>query len=399
NKTRGKIIIDGNGAAALGAMFAGVTVVTWYPITPSSSLAEQLTDYMSKYRIDPETGKANFAILQAEDELASIGMVLGAGWAGARAMTCTSGPGISLMAEFAGLAYYAEIPAVIYDVQRVGPSTGMPTRTMQGDLLFASTLSHGDTQHIMLFPHSPKEIFEMSQDAFDLAERFQTLVFVMSDLDLGMNQWMSEPFDYPQKPLDRGKVLNADDLEKVQEFARYKDVDGDGIPYRTLPGTHHPKAPYFTRGSGHTEYATYTENPVEFSKVMDRLKKKFDTAREHVPAPEIETNAGASIGVIAYGTSHWSVEEARDLLQRKHGLETSYFRVRAFPFNHQLSEFIDQHDKIYVVDQNRDAQMLKLMRMELNGQQIDKLHSVHTYDGMPISTDYIVSQILSQENQ
>ncbi|MDQ7051795.1 MAG: 2-oxoacid:acceptor oxidoreductase subunit alpha [candidate division KSB1 bacterium] len=398
NKTANKILIDGNGAAALGCMFAGVQVITWYPITPSSSLAEQLSDYMTRYRMDPESGKATFAILQAEDELAAIGMVLGAGWAGARAMTATSGPGISLMAEFAGLAYYAEVPGVIFDVQRVGPSTGMPTRSMQGDTLFVALLSHGDTQHIMLFPNSPEEIFDMSIEAFDLAEHLQTLIFVMSDLDLGMNMWMANPFQYPQKPMNRGKVLSAEDLEKIQEWGRYKDIDGDGIPYRTLPGTHHPKAPYFTRGSGHTEYARYTEDPVEFTKVLARIKKKYDKARDILPAPAIDRKPNAKIAFISYGTSHWPVEESRDVLRSEYGIETSYLRIRAYPFSKQVQEFIDAHDRVYVVEQNRDAQMLKLMRMEFTPEQIAKLRSIHSYDGLPMSSEFLVNHFLEQEN-
>ncbi len=397
NKTENKILIDGNGAAALGCMFAGVQVVTWYPITPSSSLAEQLSDYMTRYRMDPETGKATFAILQAEDELAAIGMVLGAGWAGARAMTATSGPGISLMAEFSGLAYYAEVPGVVFDVQRVGPSTGMPTRSMQGDVLFTAVLSHGDTQHIMLFPNSPEEIFDMSLEAFDLAEHLQTLIFVMSDLDLGMNMWMSDPFQYPQKPMNRGKVLSAEDLEKIQDWGRYKDVDGDGIPYRTIPGTHHPKAPYFTRGSGHTEYARYTEDPVEFTKVLDRIKKKYEKARDILPAPVIEQDSNARIAFISYGTSHWPVVESRDILRNEHGIETNYLRLRAYPFNKQVQDFIDAHDRVYVVEQNRDAQMLKLMRMEFTPEQIAKLRSIRSYDGLPMSSEHLLTHFFEQE--
>jgi len=283
--TRGKILIDGNSAAALGAMFAGVTVVTWYPITPSSSLGETLTEYMKRYRVDPETGKATFAIVQAEDEIAAIGMALGAGWAGARSMTATSGPGISLMTEFVGFGYYTEIPVVIFDVQRVGPSTGLPTRTMQGDVLSLAFLSHGDTQHILLFPNSVKECFSMGIEAFDLAEEFQTPVFVMSDLDLGMNNWMADPFPYPERPIARGKVLTAEDVERLGRFERYHDVDGDGIPYRTLPGTNHPKAAYFVRGSGHDETALYTERPDDYVKNMDRLNRKFATASRRVRGP------------------------------------------------------------------------------------------------------------------
>src|SRR3954447_17287651 len=288
NKTQGKIIIDGNAASALGCVFAGCTVLSWYPITPSSSLAENMIEYLKRFRIGPD-GKATFAVVQAEDELAAIGMVIGASWAGARAMTTTSGPGISLMSEFAGLSYYAEIPAVVWDIQRVGPSTGLPTRTSQADILSTAFLSHGDTKHIMLFPSSPHECFEIAMVAFNLAEQFQTIVFVMSDLDLGMNNWMSDPFPYPDKPIDRGKVLSKEDLDKLGGFGRYKDVDGDAIGYRTLPGTQHPAAAYFTRGSGHNAQANYSERPEDYESNMERLNRKFDHARTLVPAPVIET--------------------------------------------------------------------------------------------------------------
>src|SRR5690348_8719966 len=313
DKTSGKIIIDGNSAAALGCMFAGVTVVAWYPITPSSSLVETLIDYMKRFRIGAD-GKATFAIVQAEDELAAIGMVLGAGWAGARAMTSSAGPGISLMAEFVGLAYYAEVPGVIWDIQRVGPSTGLPTRTSQGDILSTAFLSHGDTKHILLIPSSVSECFDMAQDAFNLAEQYQTLVFVMSDLDLGMNNWMSEPFKYPEKPINRGKVLTKEDLDRLGSFQRYKDVDGDGIGYRTLPGTDHPAAAYFARGSGHNEKAQYSERPDDYEKNMERVNRKFETARSFVPRPEVVSNGKTKVGIIAYGTSHWAITESRDQL-------------------------------------------------------------------------------------
>src|SRR5216684_2605156 len=308
NATAGKIIIDGNSAAALGCMFAGCTVVTWYPITPSSSLVETMIEYMKEYRIGPD-GKATFAIVQAEDELAAIGMVIGAGWAGARSMTATAGPGVSLMAEFTGLAYYVEIPAVIWDIQRVGPSTGLPTRTSQGDVLSVAFLSHGDTKHIMLFPCSVSECFTMAQDAFDLAEHFQTPVFVMSDLDLGMNNWMSDPFPYPEKPIDRGKILSKADIEKAGSFSRYKDVDGDGIGYRTLPGTEHPAAAYFARSSGHNEKGQYSERPIDYENNMERLNRKFETARSFVPRPEVVSNGKSKIGMIAFGTTHWAITE------------------------------------------------------------------------------------------
>src|SRR6478672_2062681 len=350
DKTQGKVIIDGNSAAALGCVFAGVTMMSWYPITPSSSLAEGVIEYLKRFRITPE-GKATFAVVQAEDELAAIGMVMGAGWAGARAMTTTSGPGISLMSEFAGLAYYAEIPAVVWDIQRVGPSTGLPTRTSQGDILSTALLSHGDTKHIMLFPTSPHECFEMAMDAFNLAEKFQTPVFVMSDLDLGMNNWMSDPFPYPDKPIDRGKVLSKEDLDKLGGFGRYKDVDGDAIGYRTLPGTDHPGAAYFARGSGHNEKSAYSERPDDYEKNMERINRKFETARSHVPRPEVHTGK-SKVGIIAYGTSHWALIEARDQLRKEYNAEVDYLRIKAFPFTREVHEFIEQHERVYVVEQN-----------------------------------------------
>src|SRR5690348_11522903 len=339
DKTAGKIIIDGNSAAALGCMFAGCTVVTWYPITPSSSLVETMIEYMKEYRITPD-GKATFAIVQAEDELAAIGMVIGAGWSGARAMTATAGPGISLMAEFAGLAYYAEIPGVIWDIQRVGPSTGLPTRTSQGDILSTAVLSHGDTKHIMLIPCSAEECFSMAQDAFELAEQFQTLVFVMSDLDLGMNNWMADPFKYPEKPIQRGKVLSKEDLERLGGFARYKDIDGDGVGYRTLPGTDHPGAAYFVRGSGHNEKSQYSERPDDFERNMERIHRKFETSRGFVPRPEIMGSGRSKVGIIAYGTSHWAILESRDQLRKEYTLDVDYLRLRAFPFTHEVHDFI-----------------------------------------------------------
>src|SRR5512133_615838 len=315
NETAGKIIIDGNAACALGAMFAGVTVVTWYPITPSSSLVETLIGYMRRFRMDPETGKATYAIVQAEDELASIGMAPGGGWAGARSMTATAGPGVSLMSEFIGLGYYAEVPTVVFDVERVGPSTGLPTRTQQGDLLSTALLSHGDTKHPMYFPSSPEECFSMSVDAFNFAEQFQTPVFVMTDLDLGMNNWMADPFEFPEAPIKRGKVLDAEDLEKLGGFERYKDVDGDGVGYRTLPGTNHPAASYFTRGSGHNEKAQYTEREDDYINNMDRLAHKFEVMRKHVPPPEVQPAPDAKIGIVCAGTSHYAAAESRDQLQ------------------------------------------------------------------------------------
>jgi 2-oxoglutarate ferredoxin oxidoreductase subunit alpha len=394
--TEGKIIIDGNAACALGAMFAGVTVVTWYPITPSSSVVEQLIDYLKKYRIEQD-GKANFAVVQAEDELAAIGMVLGAGWAGARSMTATSGPGISLMAEFTGLGYFAELPGVIFDIQRVGPSTGLPTRTAQADLLSIAVLSHGDTKHPILLPASVKECFEFSGAAFDLAEQLQTPVFVLSDLDLGMNNWMSEPFDYPEKPLNRGKVLTAEDLKKLGEFGRYKDVDGDAIPYRTLPGTDHPKASYFTRGSGHNEKALYSERPEDYQNLMERLARKFDTARAMVPAPVVVQTGKSKVGIIAFGTSDFAVNESRDQLKKEYGVEADYLRLRAWPFNRDVHDFVASHDRIYVVEQNRDAQMLSLLKLDLPAVEITKLRSVRHFNGLPIDARSVTDEIVLQE--
>src|SRR5918911_1212825 len=370
NETAGKILIEGNAAAAIGCMMAGVTVVAWYPITPSSSLCESLIGYMKKYRVDKETGKATFAIVQAEDEIASLGMVIGASWAGARSMTATAGPGISLMGEFAGLAYYAETPAVIFDVQRVGPSTGLPTRTAQGDLLSTAFLSHGDTKHLMIIPSSVEECYTMAQEAFDLAEQFQTPVFVMMDLDLGMNNWMSDGFKYPDKPINRGKLLTKETLKRIGEWGRYKDVDGDGIPYRTIPGDGMPA--YFTRGSGHNAKGQYSERPDDYVDNMDRLARKFETARQWVPRPEIDIVRDAKIGVIGYGTSHWAILESRDQLREETDVKTSYFRLRAYPFTEELVRFIDAHDRVYVVEQNRDAQLLQLMRLELSPERIAK---------------------------
>ncbi|TAM79552.1 MAG: 2-oxoacid:acceptor oxidoreductase subunit alpha [Acidobacteria bacterium] len=397
--TRGKIIIDGNAAAALGAMFAGVTVCTWYPITPSSSLAESLASYMKRYRMDPVTGKATFAIVQAEDELAAIGMAMGAGWAGARAMTATSGPGISLMAEFVGLGYYAEIPAVIFDIQRTGPSTGLPTRTQQGDILKNAFLSHGDTRHLMLLPASVEECFSMAVEAFDLAEEFQTPVFVMSDLDLGMNNWMSDPFPYPAKPMNRGKVLNAKDLERLGGFERYRDVDGDGIGYRTLPGTKHPKAAYFTRGSGHNERAIYSERPEDYVNNMDRLSRKFETARKRMPGPVLQESDGAEIGIIAYGSTHWAIVESLDQLRQEYDLPVSYCRIRAFPFSERIMDFIRRYQRVYVVEQNRDGQVYELLRIEADAEDIPKIHSIRHYKGVPIDARSVTDEIVSQEGK
>ncbi len=398
DKTSGMIIIDGNSAAAMGAMFAGVTVVTWYPITPSSSLVEGLIDYMKEYRIGPD-GKATFAIVQAEDELAAIGMVLGAGWAGARSMTATAGPGISLMSEFAGLGYYVEIPGVIWDIQRVGPSTGLPTRTAQGDISFVARLSHGDTHHPMLLPATVSECFTMAGDAFDLAEQLQTPVFVLSDLDLGMNNWMAEPFAYPEGPQKRGKVLTAEDLNRLGGFARYKDVDGDGIGYRTLPGTNHPNSAWFARGSGHNEKSQYSERPDDYTHNLDRLARKFETARTLVPKPEMARNAGNDVGIIAYGTSHHALVETLDQLEKEYGIKADYIRLRAYPFTPETHDFISKHKRVYVVDQNRDGQMLQLLKLDIAGEDIPRLRSVRHYNGLPIDARSITDDIVSQEGR
>jgi len=396
DKTEGKIIIDGNSACALGSMFAGVTVLTWYPITPASSVGESLADYMKRYRIDPETGKATYAIVQAEDELAAVGMAIGAGWTGARAMTSTSGPGISLMSEFVGLAHFTEIPIVIFDIQRVGPSTGLPTRTSQGDINSLYYLSHGDTRHVVLFPASMKECFEFAGEAFDLAEQLQQPIFVASDLDLGMNNWMSEPFDYPEKPLDRGKVLTADDLERLGEFARYKDVDGDAIPYRTLPGTDHPLSAYFVRGSGHNEYARYTERPEDYVNLMDRLAKKMETAKTMIPEPIVEYQEGEEIGIITYGSTDVPMLECREQLRSEHGIEVNYMRIRALPFTSHLKEFVGRCKRVYSVEQNRDGQMGDLIRLEVEGDQ-NKIVKILHYQGLPLDARFITSQVIAHE--
>ena len=396
NRTAGKIIIDGNAAAGMGAVFAGVTVVAWYPITPSTSVVEATADLLKKFRVTPE-GKATFAVVQAEDELAAIGMVLGAGWAGARSMTATSGPGISLMAEFSGLGYYAEIPGVIFDVQRTGPSTGMPTRTSQADLLSVTFLSHGDTKHIVLLPGSVKECFELGYAAFDLAERLQTPVFVLSDLDLGMNNWMSDPFDYPSTPLDRGKVLTAEDLDRLGGFARYRDVDGDGIGWRTLPGTQHPKAAYFTRGSGHNDAAAYTEKPDEYVVVMDRLARKFENARKLVPGPVTVRDGSSKIGFLAYGSTDFALRESLDQIEKEYGQDVDYMRIRAYPFAHEIHDFVASHERVYVVEQDRDAQLASLLKLDLPADQVTKLRSILHYNGLPLDARTVTEEFATKE--
>ena len=393
----GKVLVEGNQAAALGALMGGVTVAAWYPITPSSSLCEYLIAYTDRFRIDPKTGEKRIAIVQAEDELAAVGMAIGAGWAGARAMTSTSGPGISLMAEFAGLGYYAEVPVVIFDIQRIGPSTGLPTRTSQGDVGFAYTLSHGDTKHLVLLPGTVEECYEFAREAFDYADRFQTPVFVLSDLDLGMNLWMTPEFNYPDKPFDRGKVLSKDDLERLRgEWARYADVDRDGVPYRTLPGTDHPAAGYFTRGSGHDEHARYTESAEAYAANMDRLSRKFETARGALPAPVIDESTKSPVGLIAFGSTHAAVVEARQALEAARR-PVDYLRVRALPLSPQVVEFVSRHERVYVVEQNRDGQIYDLIRLALPPALVERVHSIRHYDGQPIPADAIIEPLLESE--
>jgi 2-oxoglutarate ferredoxin oxidoreductase subunit alpha len=384
----GKILIDGNTAAGLGALYHGIQLLAWYPITPSSSLADAVTEYAPKVRKDPDTGQATYAIIQAEDELAAIGMVIGAGWAGARAMTSTSGPGISLMSEFVGLSYFAEIPAVIWDIQRMGPSTGLPTRTSQGDILSTYYLGHGDTHHIILFPANPAECFEFAGEAFDLAERMQTTVFVLSDLDLGMNNWISEPFKYPEKPLDRGKILTAEDLETLGgSWGRYKDVDGDGIPFRTLPGNTHKMAAYFTRGTGHNEYAGYSERAEDWESNLFRLRRKFDTARQLVPTPIIDKVTGAKVGIISLGSNDPAVQEGRDRLAAS-GVPTSYLRLRALPITESVRDFIHEHDIVFVVENNFDGQLCKIL-IDEERTAATKLISAAHCTGLPLSARWI----------
>jgi 2-oxoglutarate ferredoxin oxidoreductase subunit alpha len=393
NLTGDKILIDGNAACGLGAVYGGATVVAWYPITPSTSVVEAFEKYAKKMRVDKETGKNNFAIVQAEDELAAIGMVIGANWNGARSFTATSGPGLSLMNEFLGLAYFAEIPSVLIDVQRTGPSTGMPTRTQQSDILLAAYASHGDTKHVLLFPATPKECFEMTAGSFDLAEQLQTPIIMMSDLDLGMNDHMSEPFKWDDKrKYNRGKVLNAEELEEIPLFGRYLDVDGDGIPYRTIPGTHPTKGSFFTRGTSRDEYAAYTEDGTVYAHNMDRLLKKWGTAKNTVPAPYLyQLENKSPYGIVFFGTSTYSAEEAMDIMKQEN-MSFDAMRLKAFPFNKTVEDFINAHEKIFIIEQNRDAQMRSLLINELNADP-QKLIPVLNYDGMPITAFTIMTQI------
>lgn len=394
---KGKIIVDGNAAAALGAVFGGVSVITWYPITPSSSLAEAAENYLKRFRIDPETGKASFAIIQAEDELASIGMAIGAGWAGARAMTTTAGPGMSLMSEFVGLAHFAEIPVVLIIVQRMGPSTGLPTRTSQGDFVSAATLSHGDTNHPMLIPATPEECFEFSAKAFDVAERIQAPVFVMMDLDLGMNYWAADKFEYPDWDMDRGKILSEEDIERLEgDWGRYRDIDGDGIAYRTLPGNRHPQAAYFTRGTGHDPDANYSEREDDWIRNMSRIRNKMIGARRWLPEPIIEHNPAAEIALVAAGTSHEPVRESRNQLLHEYGVETAYCRLRGWPLSIEVEHFVAQFPRVYVIDQNRDAQLRALLRRQFP-EIYDRLRSVCYFGGMPLDARTITDAIIEEE--
>jgi 2-oxoglutarate ferredoxin oxidoreductase subunit alpha len=395
--TDGLMLIEGNQAAALGCIMAGCTVAAWYPITPSSSLCENLIAYADRFRLDPASGEKRIAIVQAEDELAAVGIAIGAGWAGARAMTSTSGPGLSLMAEFSGLAYYSEVPVVIFDIQRIGPSTGLPTRTSQGDVGFAYTLSHGDTRHLVLLPGNVEECYEFAQAAFDLADSFQTPVFVLSDLDLGMNLWMTPEFKYPETRFQRGKVLSVEDLERLHgDWGRYRDVDGDGVPYRTLPGTQHDAAGYFTRGSGHDEEARYTESAEVYARNMDRLARKFETARASMPEPVVDSSAGAPVGLIAYGSTHHAIVEARDLLGER-GLAVDYLRLRGLPLARSIADFVAAHERVYVVEQNRDGQIYDLLRLDLPPDLVGRVRSIRHYDGQPIPAEAITRPLLELE--
>ena len=395
NKTEGMIMADGNTAAAIGSVFGGVQFTAWYPITPASSLAEAMNDYLPMLR-KREDGKHTYAVVQAEDELAAIGMAVGAGWSGLRSMTSTSGPGLSLMTEFAGLAYYAEVPVVIWDVQRIGPSTGLPTRTSQADLSFTVGMGHGDSDSIVLLPGNINECFTFGWQAFDIAERMQAPVFILSDLDIGMNQWMSRPFEYPPTPMDRGKILWEKDLEEIKgNWGRYLDKDGDGIPYRTVPGNKHMTSAYFTRGTGHDEYARYTEDSATFHDNMERLKRKYETAKQFLPKPVVDETNGAKTGIIAYGSTESAINEARDQLAVDHGMKTNFMRVRSFPFTPEVDEFVRKHDQIFVVEMNRDGQLHQLLSLA-NPESATRLISVAYGDGMPASANWIRKGILAK---
>lgn len=395
--TENAILVDGNTAGALGSIYGGMHFVSWYPITPATSLPEAMLAYAPKLRVDPETGKHTYVIIQAEDELAALGMVVGAGWAGLRAMTATSGPGLSLMAEYTSLAYFAEIPLVIWVVQRVGPSTGLPTRTAQGDINLSYYLGQGDTQHILLIPGTVGECFEFGWKALDLAEKYQTAVLVLSDLDLGKNQWMSEPFAYPDRPIERGKILWEEDLEKIKgDWGRYRDIDGDYIPYRTVPGNRHPNSAYFTRGTGHDEYANYSEHPEEWENNLLRIKNKINSSRTDTPEPVVKKQRGAKNGLIAFGSTDSAVIEALDYL-KEDGVKLNYLRLRALPPAPEVLEFIRKHEKVYVLENNRDGQMHSILSLEVPDKAAD-LRSLAHVDGLPLSAEWIRESILQEEN-
>jgi 2-oxoglutarate ferredoxin oxidoreductase subunit alpha len=396
--TKDLIMSDGNTAAAIGSIYGGVQFAAWYPITPASSLAESLIDYLPMLR-RRDDGKKTYAVVQAEDELAAIGMAVGAGWGGLRAMTSTSGPGLSLMTEYAGLAYYAEVPIVVWDVQRVGPSTGLPTRTAQADLTFTAFMGHGDTQQIVLLPGSVNECFEFAWRAFDIAERMQQPVFVLSDLDFGMNQWMTEPFQYPEEPMDRGKVLWERDMHRFNGgWGRYKDLDGDGIPWRTLPGNSDPSSAYFTRGTGHDENARYTEEAPAWEAMMARLKRKYLTAKQYVPRPVLSVTEGAEVGILAFGSTLPAIEEARSKLEQNHGLKTDYLRLRALPFTDEVRNFVQGHERTYVVELNRDGQLHQLLEIEYP-EFATRLGSVCLNDGLPPTAKWVRESILAKEEK
>jgi len=396
--TKGYIMTDGNTAGALGAIYGGVQYAAWYPITPASSLPESLITYLPKLRKDPETGKNTYVVIQAEDELAAAGMIIGAGWGGLRAMTSTSGPGISLMTEFSSLAYFAEVPIVIWDIQRMGPSTGLPTRTSQGDINLCYFHGHGDTKHVVLFPGSVTECFEFGWKSFDLAETLQTPVYVLSDLDFGMNQWMTPPFTYPETRMQRGKILWEEDLEKIAgEWGRYLDIDGDGIPYRTLPGNQHPRSGYFARGTGHDNYANYSEDPEVWEANMTRLNRKFESARTMLPKPEIHRMADAKIGIIAFGSTDPAILEARDRL-KNHGMLTNYLRLRALPIAEEVIDFVRNHDYVYVIEMNRDGQMYQIISLEIPD-HVTILKSITHNDGLSLTASWIEKAILTEERK
>lgn len=396
NKTAGYIMADGNTAAALGALYGGLQFAAWYPITPATSLAEILNEYVPVFRKDPVTGKNTCVVIQAEDELAAIGMVVGAGWSGLRAMTSTSGPGFSLMVEYAGLAYFSEVPTVIWDIQRIGPSTGLPTRTSQGDLRLAYSMGHGDVKNVILFPGSVTECFEFGWKAFDIAERLQTLVIVLSDLDFGMNQWMTKPFEYPDRPMDRGKILWEDDLKKMSgKWARYLDVDGDGITYRTLPGNKLPNAAYFARGTGHDEFANYSEEPGDWENNLLRLRRKIDGNVSLLPKPEITQTKGAKISIISYGSTTVAIQEAMEILSQT-GYKIDHLRMRSLPTAPEVKDFVHSHERNYVIELNRDGQLHQVLRLEIPESSMNLISLSHL-DGLPLTAQWVVNQIVAKE--